>query len=191
MSGPFIELVGEVMGPDTTATDEFDLISVDVDAAAWVESLRRARDELGCHFFDWLSAVDLGDEGFAVVAHVWSLDRHLGVVVRTRVPRDAASLPTVTPIYRGADWHERETHEMFGIDFAGHPHLVPLLLPDQFDGHPLRKEFVLAARAAKPWPGAKEPGESEHSPPARRRTLPPGVPDPSWGPRPPHDEAAS
>jgi NADH:ubiquinone oxidoreductase subunit C len=191
MSVPFIELVGEVMGPDATVTDEFDQLCVDVQVADWVDSLLRVRDALGCHFFDWLSAVDLGDDGFGVVARVWSLDRHAGVLVRTQVPRAAASLPTVTAVYRGADWHERETHEMFGIDFVGHPHLVPLLLPDQFDGHPLRKEFVLAARAAKPWPGAKEPGESEHSPPTRRSTLPPGVPDPSWGPRPPDAGAAS
>ena len=58
----------------------------------------------------------------------------------------------------------------YRIDFVGHPNLVPLLLPDQFVGHPLRKDFVLAARAAKPWPGAKEPGESEHGAPSRRKT---------------------
>jgi NADH-quinone oxidoreductase subunit C len=191
MSAPFVGLVGEVMGPDAHLVEEFDVISVDVEQADWVEALRNARDALGCHFFDWLSAVDLGDEGFQIVVHVWSIDRHAGILVRTRVPRDTASLATATSIFRGADWHERETHEMFGIDFEGHPNLVPLLLPDQFDGHPLRKEFVLAARAAKPWPGAKEPGESEHTPPTRRRTLPPGVPDPSWGPRPPEVEATS
>jgi NADH-quinone oxidoreductase subunit C len=78
---------------------------------------------------------------------------------------------------------------MFGIGFDGHPALDPLLLPDGFEGHPLRKEFVLAARAAKLWPGAKEPGEGgeRRAAPARRRMLPPGVPDPSWGPRPPGD----
>ena len=70
---------------------------------------------------------------------------------------------------------------MFGIDFDGHPNLVPLLLPDGFEGHPLRKDFVLAARVAKAWPGAKEPGESDDdvgSSPSRRKTRPPGVPDP-------------
>ena len=76
---------------------------------------------------------------------------------------------------------------MFGIDFPGHPYLVPLLLPDGFEGHPLRKDFVLATRALKSWPGAKEPGESEHEgAPSRRKMQPPGVPDPAtWGPRPP------
>ena len=85
-----------------------------------------------------------------------------------------------TGVFRGANWHERETHEMFGIAFAGHPNLIPLLLPDGFDGHPLRKDFVLAARVAKAWPGAKEPGEGREGAPSRRKTLPPGVPD-GWG----------
>ncbi|MFD4910313.1 NADH-quinone oxidoreductase subunit C, partial [Kitasatospora purpeofusca] len=123
--------------------------------------------------------------GFSVVAHLAAVDapgvRHLAV--RTRVPRAGAALPTAVAVYAGAAWHERETHEMFGIDFPGHPHLVTLLLPDGFEGHPLRKEFVLAARVAKAWPGAKEPGESEGDGPARRKMQPAGVPDPNeWGP---------
>jgi NADH-quinone oxidoreductase subunit C len=89
-------------------------------------------------------------------------------------------------------WHERETFEMFGVTFDGFDDgsgdwLRPLLLPDGFEGTPLRKAFVLAARASKPWPGAKEPGESETgAAPGRRKTLPPGVPDAAtWGPRTP------
>jgi NADH-quinone oxidoreductase subunit C len=79
---------------------------------------------------------------------------------------------------------------MFGIGFEGFDDgsglaLRPLLLPDGFEGTPLRKSFVLAARASKPWPGAKEPGESQARAPGRRRVAPPGVPDPqTWGPRP-------
>ncbi len=70
---------------------------------------------------------------------------------------------TVTGIYPGAAWHERETHEMFGQGFTGFVDgtglgLRPLLLPDGFEGTPLRKSFVLAARATRPWPGGKELG---------------------------------
>ena len=62
-------------------------------------------------------------------------------VVRTRIPRTEPHLPTITPIYTGASWHERETHDFFGIVFDGHPHLVPLLLPEDADFHPLLKDF--------------------------------------------------
>ena len=63
------------------------------------------------------------------------------VVIRTRVPREQPVVPTITTIYAGANWHERETHDFFGIKFEGHPHLVPLLLPEDADFHPLLKDF--------------------------------------------------
>jgi NADH-quinone oxidoreductase subunit C len=63
------------------------------------------------------------------------------VVIRTRVPRKNPVVPTITDIYAGANWHERETHDFFGIKFEGHPHLIPLLLPEDADYHPLCKDF--------------------------------------------------
>jgi NADH-quinone oxidoreductase subunit C len=63
------------------------------------------------------------------------------VVVRCRVPRDNPELPTISKVFPGADWHERETHDFFGIRFAGHPDLSPLLLPEDADFHPLLKDF--------------------------------------------------
>ncbi|WP_438487367.1 NADH-quinone oxidoreductase subunit C [Streptomyces sp. S186] len=177
---------GELFGPGATAGLAYDLLTVDVPADAWIAALTAARDTLGCTYFDWLSAVDEPGTGFRICAHLADVARPGAVrrlVVRTTVPHDAPVLPTAVGVFAGAGWHERETHEMFGVDFTGHPHLVPLLLPDAFEGHPLRKDFVLAARVAKAWPGAKEPGESEHGGPKRRQMLPPGVPDPNeWGP---------
>ena len=142
----------------------------------WLTILAFARDGLDCDFFDWLTAVDEQDEGFAVVVHVYSLAGRHHVLARTLLPRSAPRLPSATGVYRGAAWHERETHEMFGVVFEGHPRLAPLLLPGGFEGHPLRKDFVLAARAAQEWPGAKEPGDSD-VPRTRRRLPPPGVPE--------------
>ena len=156
--------------------------TVDVPPAQWPAAIRSARDQ-GFDFFDWLSAVDELDEGFSIVAHVWSTTAKHGLLLRTRVERAVPVLESVVDLYPGAGWHERETHEMFGVDFTGHPHLAPLLLPPEFEGNPLRKEFVLASRVAKPWPGAKEPGESEHQAARRQPMRPPGVPDPNeWGP---------
>ena len=151
-------------------------VTLDVPAEHWLAALTFAREGLGCDFFDWLSAVDEEDEGLRVVVHLYSLAGRHHLLVRTLVPRAEPRLPTATGLYRGAAWHERETHEMFGVVFDGHPGLAPLLLPGGFEGHPLRKDFALAARAAKEWPGAKEPGERE-APRARRRVAPPGVPE--------------
>lgn len=154
--------------------------TVDVEPSEWAGSVATARDVLGCAFFDYLTAVDELDDGFTVLVHVarHTVGRVDSLVLRTRVSRDRAELATVHDVFAGATWHERETHEMFGIDFTGHDRLEPLLLPDGFEGHPLRKDFVLASRVAKAWPGAKEPGESDsEASPSRRRTRPPGVPD--------------
>ena len=180
-------LAATVPGAQTSVSgggDRYARAAVDVPPDGWVPALRAARDdaELGMDFFDWLSAVDEAEDGFRVVAHLWSTSGTHGVLLRTLVGGDEPALATAVDVYPGAAWHERETYEMFGISFTGHPGLAPLLLPPEFEGHPLRKDFVLASRAAKPWPGAKEPGES-HAGGARRQPMrPPGVPAPGeWG----------
>ncbi|AYV29281.1 NADH-quinone oxidoreductase chain 5 [Streptomyces sp. ADI95-16] len=175
-----------VFGAEAVGSSAYDVLTVDVPVGSWIPSLEIARDKLGCTYFDWLSAVDEPGTGFRICAHVVSLEDHRvrRLLLRTTVPHSAPSLPSAIAVYAGAEWHERETFEMFGVTFTDHPHLVPLLLPENFEGHPLRKDFVLAARVAKAWPGAKEPGET-HDPdaPKRRQMLPPGVPDPNdWGP---------
>ena len=182
----------EAFGDTATVDDGFGPVTVDVPVESWLDAVALARAGLGCTFFDWLSAVDELTDGFRVVCHL--ADHRVGgidhLILRTLVPRDAAAVPSVAHLFAGAGWHERETHEMFGVDFTvGGEALVleKLLLPENFEGHPLRKDFVLASRVAKPFPGAKEPGESEHdAAPSRRRTRPPGVPEPEqWGPREP------
>jgi NADH-quinone oxidoreductase subunit C len=173
-------------GVPATTTVTFGELTIDVEPIDWIRALEAARDRLGLTFFDWLSAVDELDQGIDVVVHLAEPGSSARALVRTRVAPDQTSLPSATTVFRGSAWHERETFEMFGLEFAGHPHLVPLLLPDGFEGHPLRKSFVLASRATKSWPGSKEPGESDHDgAPSRRKMQPPGVPDPeTWGPRP-------
>ncbi|MEU3167734.1 NADH-quinone oxidoreductase subunit C [Streptosporangium sp. NPDC006930] len=170
---------GFAYGEGTRVSESFGQITVDVDPDGWLGLLESARAG-GYEFFDWLTAVDEPPEAFAVVAHLFAPVSHAHLLLRTRVSRADPRLPSAVGVFRGADWHERETFEMFGVVFEGHPNLVPLLLPEGFEGFPLRKDFVLAARVAKAWPGAKEPGESGHGSPSRRKTLPPGVPA-DWG----------
>jgi NADH-quinone oxidoreductase subunit C len=176
--------LGEGARASVSDGGEYSRATVDVPPSQWRDAALVARDELGCDFFDWLSAVDEGEAGFDVVAHVWSTKGRSGAVLRTRLPRDESVVASIADIYPGANWNERETHEMFGIEFSGHPNLVPLLLSTEFSGHPLRKDFVLASRVVKPWPGAKEPGgEETGGARARQPARALGVPNPSeWGP---------
>ena len=83
----------------------------------WLAALAFARDCLDCDFFDWLTGVDEAGEGLSVVVHVYSLAGRHHVLASTLLPRSAPWLPTATGIYRGAAWHERETYEMFGVQF--------------------------------------------------------------------------
>jgi NADH-quinone oxidoreductase subunit C len=90
---------------------------------------------------------------FARVAHVGEPGNFWGVTLKADVPEDTLAVPTWTEVYAGADWHEREAWEMFGLTFLGHPGLRNIYLPSDFEGNPLRKDFPLLSRMVKPWPG--------------------------------------
>ena len=150
-----------------------------VEPDGWRDTLAGLKAD-GYTYFDWLSAVDEDGE-LRLVAHVLRPEPWDHVIVATFLP-SGATAQSIASVFAGALWHERETHEMFGLAFDTAEPPESLLLPDGFEGHPLRKDFVLASRVVKPWPGAKEPGESDHDmgagrSPGRRRVKPPGVPD--------------
>jgi NADH-quinone oxidoreductase subunit C len=108
-----------------------------------------------------------GDTRFQVMCRVANVrrgaDNHRDVVLKADLPDDDLRIASLVPLYAGANWHERECWEMFGITFDGHPGLRHLYLPGEFEGHPLRKDFPLLARIVKPWPGIVDvepmPGE--------------------------------
>ncbi len=92
---------------------------------------------------DTVTGVDwLGENSMEVVYDYFHPSNGLRIVVRTRIPRDQAEIQTISEIFPGANWHERETHDFFGIRFLGHPDLSPLLLPEDATYHPLRKDFA-------------------------------------------------
>ena len=104
-----------------------------------------------------------GDTRFQLLARVYNIAEHWGITVKADLPDDDLAVDTLIPVYAGANWHEREAREMFGIHFAGHPNPRALYLPSDFEGHPLRKDFPLLARMVKQWPGIVDveqmPGE--------------------------------
>lgn len=171
-----------------------DDIWVRVSTAAWREAGFAVRETLGCDFMSYLSAIDWmpspfgrgeedpteppperataivqgytgGETRFQVLARVYSTKEHFGITLKADVPDDSLVVESWVPVYAGANWHERQAHEMFGISFAGHPDLRNMYLPTEFEGYPLRKDFPLLARIVKPWPGIVDveplPGEPE------------------------------
>jgi NADH-quinone oxidoreductase subunit C len=121
-------------------------VAVEVKRDDVVSVVTAARDDerLDLKYLRTLCGVDWQEEGLEVVYHLYSFQKQHNLVVKTRVPYDDPVVPTITPVFPAADWHERETRDMFGIVFDGHPNLVPLLLPDDMTDHfPLRKDNPL------------------------------------------------
>jgi NADH-quinone oxidoreductase subunit C len=83
----------------------------------------------------------INEEEFELIYHLWSHGERKRLMLKTRIPRDKATIDTLTPIWSSAHMHERENHEMFGIKFEGHTDLSPLLLEDWEGLPPLRKDF--------------------------------------------------
>ncbi len=94
-----------------------------------------------------------GDTRFQVIGRLYSISAAMGIHLKADLPDDDLSVGTWSSTFLGANWHEREAFEMFGISFDGHPHLIKLYLPLDFQGFPLRKDFPLLARRVRPWPG--------------------------------------
>jgi NADH-quinone oxidoreductase subunit C len=137
------------------------------DARAILEFANRD-ERLQFDFLRDLTGVDFEADGYEVVYQLYSYKLRHGVTIRAKVPMEDPRLPTVSDIWGGADWHERETRDMFGINFDGHPNLVPLLLPDDMTDHfPLRKDNPLAP--LEEWQGEQLGGEM-----ARAGHIPPG-----------------
>ena len=120
----------------------------------------------------WETGLAGGDTRFQVFARLYDVDRHVGLTLKVDAgdgpDGPGGSAPRAeswVPLFRGADWHEREAWEMYGVEFDGHPGLRHLYLPGEFEGFPLRKDFPLLAREVKPWPGLVNveglPGEDE------------------------------
>ena len=159
-----------------------DDVWVRVRTADWRRTGEVLRDVLGCDYFCFLSGIDWmpspygrgeddpseppperdmsvrqgyagGDTRMQVFARVVNVERKFGVTVKADVDDAAPSIASWAQVYAGANWHERECHEMFGIGFEGHPDLRNMYLPSDFEGHPLRKDFPLLARMVRPWPG--------------------------------------
>jgi NADH-quinone oxidoreductase subunit C len=119
------------------------LVTVPLAREQWQPFARFARESLGCLYFNFLSAIDWKEAGLEIICRVENLEDGLAVTMRTRLGAGESHCPTVVPVWKGANWMERECFDMFGVVFDGHPDLRRLLLTEEWvAGPPLRKDFV-------------------------------------------------
>jgi NADH-quinone oxidoreductase subunit C len=161
-------------------SDDHGTAKVYVEREAWVAAHATLQAEMP--YFSWLSAIDWAtdvavgdppesddiDVRYELLSCLGDVESGDSVVLSTDLAKDDASIGSLAGIFGGANWHEREAAEMFGIEFTDHPNLTKIYLPDGFEGHPLRKSFGLASRDVKPWPGTVDvepmPGSDDDAP---------------------------
>jgi NADH-quinone oxidoreductase subunit C len=116
---------------------------IHVPAASITDIALHLRDA-GPYAFDslmCLSGVDNADGTLGVTYHLFSMTHRHKLTLKVAVPKDAPNVPTVEKVWRTADWHEREAYDLIGVVFDGHHDLRRILLPDDWEGHPLRKDY--------------------------------------------------
>jgi NADH:ubiquinone oxidoreductase subunit C len=121
----------------------FDVLNIGIKKEDLRSALAFLHDELSFDYMDFMTAIDWPESNIIeVIYSLFSFEHKAAIVIRIRLDRSAPAIDTVSGIYRTAEWHEREASEMFGIAFADHPDPRKLLLPDDFEGYPLRKDFT-------------------------------------------------
>ena len=135
-------LPGPIAPCDPEVSAILDEVVVTVPTGRLLAACETLREDPGLSF-DYLRCLSVVDyeESLQVVYHLWSREHRHKLTLKTDVPPDAPVAPTVTGVWPGADWFEREAHDLFGVEFEGHPDLRPLLLWEGYEGYPGRKSY--------------------------------------------------
>lgn len=134
-----IARIGERFGVEAALVDG--AVQVLLPREQWQTFGGFAKRELGCLYFNWLTAVDWKEQGLEVLCRIEHLDAGLAVLMRTKLAGETRC-PSLTGVWRGADWMERECYDLLGVVFEGHPDLRRILLAEDWEGHPLRKDYA-------------------------------------------------
>jgi len=141
---PVVAHVAEALAGRARVSTLHDMVVVDVERAHLVDAARLLRDDpvTRCDLYSINAGVDMGDGEMRSVTFVRGVETGVFAMLRTPCTELDPRVPSLVPIWTGANWAERETYDMFGIVFDGHPDLRRVFLEESFPGHPLRKSFM-------------------------------------------------
>ncbi len=136
------DLVKNIPGLELQSEGEF--LIVPKEKLLQVARFLKENEKYRMDYVSCITGVDYLNKGYLEsVNHLYSMEKKQGpVVLKVRVPRDNPRMPSLVPLYRGAEYQERESYDLLGIVYEGHPDLRRILMWDEFEGHPLRKDFV-------------------------------------------------
>jgi NADH-quinone oxidoreductase subunit C len=140
-AGPAILAHGSALGNEWVMVDPAHLVSI-------ATFLRDERDlamdmPIDCTAVDYLG---VREPRFEVVWHLYSTTLHHRLRIKVALPEQALEVPALTPIWPGMNWHEREAWDLYGVRFVGHPDLRRVLMYEEFEGHPLRRDYAIDKR---------------------------------------------
>ena len=160
------EFINSIQSSFKNTSYNFDSLKINVDISSWIDTHKILKKDFNLSFFNWLSAVDWDNEvktgdapkepvtpSFEILSCLSQTNSNNLVISSTVISKENAEIESLVDVFAGANWHEREAYEMFGINFLNHPNLTKLYLPDDYEGNPLLKSFELISREVKPWPG--------------------------------------
>ena len=160
------EFINSIQSTFKNTSYDFDTLKINVDFTSWIDTHKILKKDFNLSFFNWLSAVDWDNEvktgdapkepvtpSFEILSCLSQTNSNNLVISSTVISKENAKIESLVDVFAGANWHEREAYEMFGINFLNHPNLIKLYLPDDYEGNPLLKSFELISREVKPWPG--------------------------------------
>jgi len=131
-----------IMGDTLQITSDNDFNWLHISPEKLLDLMEMLKKDYGFNYLANLTSVD-NSENFEMVYHLYVIPDNHKIGVKTRVSRAQAEVVSVMSVWPTADWQEREVYDLMGIGFKGHPNLIRVLLPDDFIGHPLRKDFKM------------------------------------------------
>lgn len=139
LQGVFNDVIGN-------KEEQFDLLTVEVNSNKMFEVIKWMKENTSINYLTLIGAVHYPDNDgreYAVVYHLHSLTENFRIRLKAFLSKDHLSIDSLTPLYAGANWMERESFDFYGVKFAGHPGLKRILNEDSMDYHPMRKEYQL------------------------------------------------